>query len=190
MQIITKAEVRLKKEEILDRIENGELFIHPTDTIYGLGCDATNAEAVKKIRAIKERPDTPFSVIAPSTEWVNENCKISKQAEKHIKELPGPVTLILPLKNKNCIAKEVNVGKGSVGVRMPAHWISGMVETLGLPIITTSVNKTDRKFMTEIEDLDPEIKSDVSFALYEGKKEGRPSKIIHLEGKETKIRER
>ena len=190
MQIITKAEIRLKKEEIIDKILNGDVFIYPTDTIYGLGCDATNSQALKKIRQIKQRPDTPFSVIVPSLEWVKENCVITKEAEEYIKELPGPITLILKLKNPDCVAAEVAPGLDSLGIRIPSHWISGIVDSLGVPIITTSVNRTDKPFMKDIEELDPEIKSQISFALYEGAKEGRPSKIIHLEGVETKIRER
>jgi L-threonylcarbamoyladenylate synthase len=190
MQIITKDEIRLRKEEILDRILKGEIFIYPTDTIYGLGCDATNSEAVKKIRTIKQRHDAPFSVIAPSIEWIRKNCIVSKEAEKYLKELPGPVTLILKLKNTKCVSKEINPGNDTLGVRIPNHWISKMVEFFEVPIVTTSVNTTDKPFMTDIEEIEPEIEGHVSFALYEGAKEGRPSKIIHLEGEEVKIRER
>ena len=190
MQIITKAEVRLKKEEVIDIILDGGVFIHPTDTIYGLGCDATNSDAVKAIREIKQRPDTPFSVIAPSLDWIKENCVITKEAEGYIKDLPGPVTLILKLKNKDCVSPEVAPGLDSLGIRIPSHWITGIIESLGRPIVSTSVNMTDKPFMTDIEELDQKVKSHISFALYEGVKQGRPSKIIHLEGKETKIRER
>ena len=52
------------------------------------------------------------------------------------------------------------------------------------------INKTGTAFMSSIDDLDPEIAKDVDFAIDEGKKEGRPSKIIHLEGEEVKVRER
>jgi L-threonylcarbamoyladenylate synthase len=187
---MTKDEIRLRKEEILDRILKGEVFIYPTDTIYGLGCDATNSEAVKKIRTIKQRPDTPFSVIAPSIDWIRANCVVTKDAEKYIKELPGPVTLILKLKNPKCVSKEVHPGGDTLGVRIPRHWISQMVHFFDIPIVTTSVNITDKPFMTDIEELDPEIEGHVMFALYEGAKEGRPSKIIHLEGEEVTIRER
>lgn len=190
MQVIMKTEVRTKKEEIVDKILDGEIFIYPTDTIYGIGCDATNSEAVKKVRDIKQRKETPFSVIAPSPEWIKKNCIVTEEAEKYMKELPGPITLILKLKNKNCIAKDVNPGLDSLGVRIPAHWIWGITEAADVPIVTTSVNRTDKPFMTDIEELDPEIKSNVSFALYEGPKEGRPSKIIHLESEEVKVRER
>jgi len=190
MQIITKDEVRLKGEEIIERMQKGDVFIHPTDTIYGLGCDATKSKSIKKIREIKQRPDTPFSVMAPSIEWIEENCIITKEAEKWLKELPGPLTLILKLKNEDCVSKEVAPGLDSIGVRFIDHWMQHVVTELGVPIISTSVNKTDTPFMTDIENLDSKIKMSIPFALYEGPKPGRPSKIIHLESEETTIKER
>jgi len=190
MQIYTKAEAKLKSSEIQSRIVRGQIFIHPTDTIYGLSCSAKLSNAVKKIREIKERPDTPFSVWVPSVNWIRENCVITKEAEKYLKELPGPVTLILKLKNKKAIAPEVAPGKDSVGVRIPDHWFNRIVEELGVPIITTSVNKTGKMFMTSFDNLDDKIRVKVDFAVDEGEKSGRPSKIIHLEGEEVKVRER
>ena len=193
MQVITPAEVKIRKQEIKEKILSGEVFIHPTDTIYGLGCNALSSKAINKIREVKKRPSTPFSVIAPSVEWIKENCVITKEGEKWLKELPGPLTLILKTKNSP-VASEVNPNVESLGVRIPNHWISKFVEWLGVPIITTSVNVIDEPFMTKIEDLDLDmnvnIKRKLGFALYEGEKTGRPSKIIHLEKDEVKVRER
>ena len=73
---------------------------------------------------------------------------------------------------------------------MPNHWVSKAVSMLGKPIITTSVNITDKPFMVDLDDLDPEIKKSISFALYEGPKQGRPSKLIHLEEEKTRVQER
>lgn len=189
MQIYTAAEAKLKKAEIQSRIVRGQIFIHPTDTIYGLGCSAKISKAVQKIREIKQRPDTPFSIMAPSIDWIRENCVITKDAEKYLKQLPGPITLILKTKN-NPVAKEVAPNIDSIGIRIPDHWFHKIVEELGVPIITTSVNQTGKIFMTSLDNLDEEIKIKVDFAIDEGEKTGRPSKIIHLEGEEVKIRER
>ena len=147
MQIYTAAEAKLKKSEIQSRIVRGQVFIHPTDTIYGLGCSAKLSEAVQKIREIKQRPDTPFSVMAPSIEWIRENCIISKEAEKYLKQLPGPITLILKTKN-HPVASEVAPNKDSIGVRIPDHWFHEIVKNLDIPIITTSVNVTGKMFTT------------------------------------------
>ena len=192
-EVITPAEAKIRKEEIKKKILKGEIFIHPTDTIYGLGCNALDEKAVRKLRQIKQRPTTPFSVIAPSRAWIEKNCHLTKEAKEWLKKLPGPYTLILKTKDSP-VAKEVAPGKETLGIRIPQHWISPFVKWLGVPIITTSVNVTDEPFLTKIEDLDldinEEIRHKLGFVLYEGEKQGRPSKIIHLEGEEVKVRER
>ena len=164
MQVLTKTEAKLRKEELKEKIKKGNIFIHPTDTIYGLGCSALNSAAIKKLRQIKQRPDTPFSVIAPSKNWIKNNCKLSKDAEKWIEKLPGPYTLILKTKNSP-VAKEVAPNKDSIGIRIPNHWISEIVKELGIPIITTSVNTTDEPYMTKIEDLDLDINEEIRHKL-------------------------
>jgi L-threonylcarbamoyladenylate synthase len=189
MQIYTAAEAKIKKAEIEGRIAKGEIFIHPTDTIYGIGCNALISKSVQKIRKIKERPDTPFSIMAPSIEWIREHCIITKKIEKYLKELPGQVTLILKTNNQP-VAPEVSPGSDTLGIRIPKHWFHFIIEDLEIPIITTSVNKVGKTFMTSLDDIDPEIQKEIDFVIDEGKKEGRPSKIIHLEGEEVKVRER
>lgn len=189
MEILNYDEVMINKKNIIESIVMGSVFIHPTDTIYGLGCNAQNPAPVKKIRRLKGRAINPFSVIAPSLGWILENCIITKDAKEWLKKLPGPYTLILKLKNENCIAKEVNFGLGTLGVRMPSHWIKELVAESKIPVVTTSVNMTQQSFMTSLDDLDGSIKSGLDFAIYEGKKEGKPSRIIDLTGK-VKVIER
>ena len=180
MILITEWEFENNRKLLYKKIKEGSLFIYPTDTIYGIGCNAESANAVKKVREAKNRPENPFSVIAPSKEWIKKNCILSKKAESYLKKLPGPYTLILKLKNKGCIAKEVNNGLGTLGVRIPGHWISDKVKELGIPIITTSANIAGKEFMTDLESLSATNITKVGFIVYEGKKHGRPSEIIDL----------
>ncbi len=189
-RLITKDECWLKPEEISREIEKGAIFVYPTDTIYGLGCDATSSRAVSKLREMKDRPKQAFSVIAPSKDWIVKNCEVSKEAEEWVNKLPGPYTLILKLKNKKAISKEVNDGLDTVGVRIPKHWIAGLIRTLGRPIITTSANKVGKAFMTSLDNLDDDIKSKVDFIIYEDEKKGNPSTLINLAGDETRITKR
>jgi L-threonylcarbamoyladenylate synthase len=181
MEILTEKEFLMRKKEISKKILAGAIFIYPTDTIYGIGCNATNEEAVAKVRSVKERADAPFSVWAPSIEWIKENCQVSlEQKEKYLSLLPGPYTLILKTKPGCNIAKNVHPGNGSLGVRMPEHKLGKFFEELGVPIVTTSVNKSGKTFMTSSENIDPEIENKVEFMIYEGENKGRPSKIINL----------
>ena len=190
MRVLSKEEVQLQSHQIREDILQGAVFVYPTDTIYGIGCDATNDEAVKKIRDIKARFKRPFSVIAPSKEWIKENCEITPEAEEWINKLPGPYTLIMKLKNKSAISKDANMDMDTVGVRIPAHWISHAAAAIGVPIITTSANKMDEDYMTSLEDLNDDIKAKIDFTIYEGEKQGMPSKLVHLEDGEAKIKER
>jgi len=188
MKILTKDEVNVNKEVILEVMKNGAIFIHPTDTIYGIGCNATEEEFVDEVREIKGRADAPFSVIAPSKEWIRNNCVISGKAEKWLDKLPGPYTLIL--KAKDSIAKNVAPGMDTLGVRIPDHWFSKIVEELGMPVVTTSANKSGGDFMTSLENLDGEVKQRVEFIIYEDEKHGRPSTIVDLTGEKVRVKER
>lgn len=187
MEVLTQTELRLRWKEIKKKIESGAVFIHPTDTIYGIGCDAKNRTAIEKIRKLKKRPKSPLSVWAPSIKWIKQNCDIN-DAENYLKHLPGPYTLILPLNTDNNIANNVSLNLKTLGVRIPKHWFSSFVQKLGFPIITTSVNVHGEEFMTDIDNLDPEIKQGIDFLIYDGRKEGRPSKIIKVDS--NKVLER
>src|SRR3989344_5438521 len=187
-ETITKTELRMRFAEIAEQIGKGAVFIYPTDTIYGIGCNALDKKAVDKIRQLKERPTNPFSIIAPSKKWITENCIITKEAKEWLNKLPGPYTLILKLKNKNAITKNVNQEQETIGIRIPDHWFSKVVSEIGFPIVTTSVNRSGKPFMTSLEDIDPAIRKGVDFLIYEGEKKGRPSKIINVV--EGKVKER
>ncbi len=180
METLTKEEFLQNKEMLFMHVADGAVFIHPTDTIYGLGCDATNELAVEKIRELKGRSSKPFSIIAPSKEWILENCNVEGKALEWVDKLPGPYTLILNIRNDRVLAPNVAPGLTTIGVRIPNHWISEVVRELDMPIITTSANKVGKDFMTSLEDLDPDIKTHINMIIYEGEKEVRPSKIINL----------
>ncbi|MBU90044.1 threonylcarbamoyl-AMP synthase [Candidatus Woesearchaeota archaeon] len=189
MRVLSKEEFENQKDVIrTSLIENNPIFIYPTDTIYGIGCNATNKEAIEKIRDIKQRKENPFSVIAPSKEWIDENCIINENAKDWIKRLPGPYTLVLKIKNK-CVAENITPNLDTLGIRIPDHWFSNFVSEIGIPIVSTSVNKSGNDPMTSLDDLDSEIKSRVDFIVYEDEKKGSPSKIIDLTD-EVKVVER
>ena len=66
MRILNYDELKMEKPAIIDAIIRGAVFIYPTDTIYGIGCNAQISNSVKKVRLLKSRASNPFSVIAPS----------------------------------------------------------------------------------------------------------------------------
>lgn len=198
MQVINKEEVMNSKRKYLKKM-NDCLFIYPTDSIYGLGCDATNPDLVDKLRKLKKNNLQQLSIIAPSKEWIEQNCIINPLQKKYFDSLGKKLlidgkehcfTLILKLKNKNAVAHNVIQGEDSIGVRIPKHWFSDIVADFNKPIITTSANATGDNFMTSLEDLNDSIKRAVEFIIYEGEKKSVPSTIINLATPEVKILER
>src|SRR3989344_3326076 len=188
MQLLTKPYVLENRKRIVSEIKEGKVFVYPTDTIYGLGCNTFNETSVKRIRAMKRRDDKPFSVIAPSIEWIFENFSVSGIAKAWISRLPGPYTLILHMKPefRSKIAKSVTAIE-TLGVRIPNHWFYEIVRESGIPIVTTSANVSGRPNMTNFYDLDENIKNAVDFIVFEGEKKGNPSTIIDLTGEKEKI---
>lgn len=190
MRVLSKEEFELEKEELFEEIINGALFIYPTDTIYGIGCDATNNDAVNRLRALKIRYNRPFSVIAPSKKWIEENCVVGEKEQAWLKKLPGSYTLIMKLKNKDAIAPETNNRLGTLGIRIPQHWFSKIVAELETPIVTTSANFVGEDYMTSLDNLNEKIKTKMKFIIYEGEKKGHPSSIVDLTKEDLDIRKR
>tara|TARA_Y100000034_G_scaffold87663_1_gene105134 strand:+ start:9990 stop:10544 length:555 start_codon:yes stop_codon:yes gene_type:complete len=182
MRTYTKSEVKVEKYRIHNKIHSGQIFVYPTDTIYGIGCNALDDEAVKKVRDVKKSENRPYGIIAPSKEWIRNNCEVPAHAEEWLNRLPGPYTLYLKLKNPKAVSRHVNPRDENkiIGVRMPDHWIQKMIAELNVPIITPPANVIGKNFMTSLENLDSDLKKASHFAIYEGEKKGKPSKVIKL----------
>jgi len=162
-------------------IQKGKLFIYPTDTIYGLGCNAENKESVEKIKQIKQRDkDKPLSIIAPSIEWINQNMIVDLDLKKY---LPGPYTIILKKKNPKFLEWVSN--NESFGIRIPEHEFTRKIQESGVPFITTSVNLAGEPFITKVQDISPDILEEVDHIIDYGELNGIPSTII-INGKEVK----
>lgn len=187
MKIITKRKFFEEKNYFNKIVLDGAVFIYPTDTIYGLGCNATLSSPVRRIRKIKSRDKNPFSVMAPSKSWIRENCLVSDEGIKYLRKLPGKFTFIFNIKKK-ALAKEVNPSLDTLGVRMPKHWFAQVTSELNIPILSTSVNISGEKPMTSLKDLNASIRNSVDFIVYEGKKAGKPSVILDLREKAKIVR--
>lgn len=120
-------------------IKRGELVAFPTETVYGLGADALNGQAVKKIFAAKGRPgDNPLIVHVASKEQMMALGHWNENAEKVFEAfMPGPITMVLKRKN---VPDEVTAGLDSVGLRFPEHPDAQRFITLAGPIAAPSAN--------------------------------------------------
>lgn len=162
---------------LAELIRSGKIFIYPTDTIYGIGCDATNEAAVARIRAIKQRDEKPFSIIPPGESWVAANTHIPTGTVLSW----GPFTYFVPIKQPGCVAPSVlGAQNSSLGLRMSAHWFSEEIKKAGVPFVSTSVNISGKPHMTSLEDLEPSIRDAADIIIYEGPIAGSPSQKIDL----------
>lgn len=187
---MNKAEFLFQKKKYLKELKEGKVCVYPTDTIYGIGCDATNYDAVAKIRVIKKRQKTPLSIIIPDKSWIYNNCEVDPKFTKYIEKLPGPYTLILKLNDSSDLAANVNCGTGTIGVRIPNHWFSEVVSELKKPFITTSVNYHGDRHIKLINEIPFEMKPLIDIIVDDGLCDGNPSTIINLTKDKVDIKER
>ncbi len=131
-------------------ISRGEIVVFPTETVYGLGANALDAEAVKKIFAAKGRPaDNPLIVHVADKNWLEKVAQVNTLARELINKFwPGPLTLILP--KKDIVPKEVTAGLNTVAVRMPSHPVAQLlIKAAGVPIAAPSANSSGKPSSTQ-----------------------------------------
>ncbi|WP_163655049.1 L-threonylcarbamoyladenylate synthase [Listeria sp. PSOL-1] len=133
-------------QEAAELLRQGEVIAFPTETVYGLGADATNPEAVSKIYQAKGRPaDNPLIVHIASQKQMNFISEIPEKAKKLMGNFwPGPITIVLPVKS-GILAENCTAGMDTVGVRIPEHPVSlALLHEVGLPIAAPSANSSGR----------------------------------------------
>ena len=178
MRIVTKDEYLQRRERLLKEIADGAIFVYPSDATYCIGCDATNEDAVRRLRELKHT-DMPFSIIAPSKQWIRRNCVVDDSLEEALDLLPGKYVLMAQLK-KNAPVAPSTTSSAFVGVRIPMHWTHELSSLLGRPIISTSANIAGGEFMTRQSDLHLDIRRLSSFCLSDGTIEGEKVEVLDV----------
>ena len=168
---------------VVDVLKNGGLIIYPTDTVYGLGCDITNAKAVEKVARFKnvKVEKSNFSFICVDLSQLADFSKpISNQVFKLLKRyLPGPFTFILNA-NSN-VPKYFKGKKRTVGVRIPdSPIILEIVRVLGNPIMSTSIHDEDDilEYSTDPELIHEKFKDIADLVIDGGYGQNIPSTIV------------
>jgi L-threonylcarbamoyladenylate synthase len=182
-EVLSGGSARMK---VISAMRDGSIIVYPTDTIYGIGCNAANAASVEKLRKAKGRDrDRPFSVIAPGKEWIWKNCVLSSVNKDLLNNmLPGPYTMIV--RASSCAPRAVVLSSGTLGVRIPKHPFSVLIGEAGVPIVTTSVNLSGERPVTRIADIPPEMVPFISIAIDAGAIEGNASRIFDLTSDDIK----
>ena len=143
-------DVKLASQIIL----NGGIIIYPTDTLYGLGVDATNTDAINSLNNLKNKKKI-YSIILNSKKEIMKYAYIPKGQEKNIHSIfPGPFTAILKNKNSD-LSSLVNLNSNTIGIRIPkSNFIKDVVKFCKKPIITTSVNSHGEKSIQDISEIE------------------------------------
>ena len=186
----------MKPEEILAEalrvVREGGTILYPTDTVWGLGCDATNAAAVARIFEIKQRADSKSLVLLAAD---------LDMVAKYVKEIPSiavdlvevndaPMTIIYPgaicseTGDKWHLAASCVAADGTVGIRIPlAPWCQQLVFKLGRPLVSTSANISGEPTPQRFSDIPQEIKDAVDFVVppsVDTASTGRASQILKV----------
>ncbi|MCG6915250.1 threonylcarbamoyl-AMP synthase [bacterium BMS3Abin03] len=175
-------------KKAVDILKNGGVIIYPTDTVYGIGCDIFNPEALNRVRTIKNDPDIKLlSFICPSFKEISEYAKMSDQAFRLMKHLlPGPYTFILPAVKH--VPKKLWSKRNTVGIRIPDHPVAlQLVREIGNPIISTSTTNRKGKVLYDPAEIRTIFNSQVDLMLAAGNLTGKPSSVIDLSDEEPVI---
>lgn len=141
-------------EEATEVLRNGGLVVYPTETLYGIGADATNPKAVRKLTEYKNRPfGKPYSIAVTDQKMAEKYVELNEAAKNLYREfLPGPLTIIS--KGKHKVASGVESEDGTLGIRIPDYkLVTDIVKTFGKPITATSANASHKKRPYKISDI-------------------------------------
>ena len=174
--------------EAIDIMADGGVILYPTDTVYGLGANIFNNDAVERIYTIKNRDQSkPLSVLVENMESLELIADLNKSSKEIIEKwLPGPFTFIL---NKKKIVSPYVSASTKVGVRIPDYKIARLLAAL-FPITTTSANLTNEDTLSNPQDILKQIGDDIDLVIDVGDlNKAKPSTVIDLSSsKPTLIR--
>ena len=165
-------------EQAVAALRSGKTLLYPTDTIWGIGCDARNGEAVEKLYAIKERDHSKSMIIlVESGKW-----KVESDGR--------PTTYILPKEIWQGelgleVADNLAAADGTLGIRMPRHpFCQAVIKELGAPIVSTSANLSGHPSPKNYEEIEEELRRRIDYCVPPLAKflsgETRGSRIVKL----------
>ncbi len=185
MKLVEMDEILSRKRlrnDIVNKIRDGTVFLYPTDTLYGIGCNAKIRDSVKRVRRIKYTGH-PFSVIAPSMEWIQKNMVVTNP--RHLRKLPGPYTLIMRMKDRS-VCREVSERK-TLGIRIPRHPFTEVIQEAGVPFVTTSANMSGETPLWSTFGIPEGVSRHVDIAVHDDILNNPASTIIDITGKRAVV---
>ncbi len=167
-------------------LKNGGVIIYPTDTVYGIGCDIFNRNALERIFTIKNDSKL-FSFVCSDLKDISRYARVSDYAYRTMRRLlPGPYTFILPA--AKIVPKKLWSKRKTVGIRIPDNLITmKLVEELGNPIISTSTTNRKGDVIYDPFEIRNIFDLQVDLMLSMGPLKGEPSTVVDLSSEEPEI---
>lgn len=178
-------------KEALECLRKGGIILYPTDTVWGIGCDARNSEAIRKIFQLKKRADSKSMLVLVNNEATLQRYvdDIPEVAWDLLEAAIDPMTIIYD--GAKGVAPELIAEDGSLGIRITSEPFSNeLAKRLGAPLVSTSANISGQKAPSSFSEITDEIKSGVDYIVKyrrEDNTQKRPSNIIKL-GKKGEIK--
>jgi len=171
-------------KDIVEVLKKGGTLLYPTDTVWGIGCDATNETAVEKLYKLKQKPqEEPVLILVSDIDMIYRYVqKIPEIAIQLIEVADKPLTVIFP---KGCgLAGSVLAADGSIGIRLVKHdFCTQIIKALRKPLVSTSANIFGKPAPKTYSEISKEIIEGVDYAVaekYAGKMTGKASSIIKI----------
>ena len=176
-------DINFEVHKAFEVIQNGGIILYPTDTVWGIGCDATNAEAVKKIYALKQREESKSMIVLMNGEKMMYNVfkEIPETAWQILDLSEKPTTLILD--NPRNVAANIIADDKTLGVRLVKEpFCFKLMERMKKPLVSTSANISGMFTPKSFKEIVPEIIKGVDYVvnLHHEKICDKPSTIIKL----------
>ncbi len=156
-------------EKALEVLKKGGTILYPTDTIWGIGCDATNPEAIQKIFDIKKRDaHKSMIILVESEKRLQDLVDVPEMAWEIIDLSEKPVTIVY--ENPRNLPKEILAEDGSIGIRLVKNdFCKKLISKLNKPLVSTSANLSGQKSPLQFSDISSEIVNSVDFAVEENR---------------------
>jgi L-threonylcarbamoyladenylate synthase len=161
-------------------IDRGEAAVYPTETVYGLGADALDADAVDRVFSLKGRSrNEPVSLAVPDVAAIEEYARPSARERRFMNAfLPGPVTVLLA--RRPVVPEALTAGREQVGVRVPDHDIARELCRRCGPVTATSANRSGDPSARRVADLDATVRENVAVVLDGGRTAGTESTVVDV----------
>ena len=156
-------------EKAIEILKNGGTILYPTDTIWGIGCDATNVEAINKIFDIKKREKNKSMIIlVENVRRLQDLVEVPEMAWQIIDVSEKPVTIVYD--NPKGLPKEILAPDGSIGIRLVKdNFCKKLISKLNKPLVSTSANFSGDKSPMKFSDISNELINLVDYAVEENR---------------------